>query len=97
MPGTTNDDLPSIGFLARYLADAAKQRLPARGVATVLQTYLDRGLPADWIPQAAARARDGLAKSLHPLLEEYAAMACAGDGAGAGDEAGATAERSSGA
>jgi hypothetical protein len=72
MPGTANDDLPSVGFLARYLADAAKQRLPARGVSTVLQSYVDRGLPADRIPQAVERARDNLAKSLHPLLEEYA-------------------------
>lgn len=72
MSGTTNDDLPSVGFIARYLADAAKQRLPARGVTTVLQSYVDRGLPADRIPQAIERAREGLAKSLHPLLEEYA-------------------------
>jgi hypothetical protein len=80
MPGTTNDDMPSVGFLARYLADAAKQRLPARGVATVLRTYVDRGLPSDRIPQAVERARDGLAKTLHPLLEEYAASASPGGG-----------------
>ena len=72
MSGTANDDLPSVGFIARYLADAAKQRLPARGVTTVLQSYVDRGLPEDRIPQAIERAREGLAKSLHPLLEDYA-------------------------
>jgi len=72
MPGTSGDDLPSVGFIARYLADAAKQRLPARSVTTVLQLYVDRGLPADRIPLAVERARGGLAKSLHPLLEEYA-------------------------
>ena len=72
MPGTTADDLPSVGFIARYLADAAKQRLPARSVAPVLQSYLDRGLPPEWVPQAVDRAREGLPKSLHPLLDEYA-------------------------
>ena len=72
MPGTSSDDLPSVGFIARYLADAAKQRLPARSVTTVLQSYVDRGLSADTISQAVERARDGLAKPLHPLLEEYA-------------------------
>lgn len=72
MPGTTNDDLPSVGFIARYLADAAKQRLPARGVATVLQSYLDRGLPPDRIPQAVDRARAGVPAALHPLLQDYA-------------------------
>jgi hypothetical protein len=72
MPGTTNDDLPSVGFIARYLADAAKQRLPARGVATVLQSYVDRGLPADRIPKAVERAREGVPPALHPLLQGYA-------------------------
>jgi len=72
MPGSTTDEMPSVGFLARYLADAAKQRLPARGVATVLQSYIDRGLPADRIPEAVSLARDGLVESLHPLLDEYA-------------------------
>lgn len=73
MPGTTNDDLPSVGFIARYLADAAKQRLPARGVATVLQSYVDRGLPADRIPRAVEVARDGVPPALYPLLDAYAA------------------------
>jgi len=72
MPGTTADEMPSVEFLARYLADAAKQRLPARGVATVLQTYVDRGLPTDRIPQAVSLARGTVMASLHPLLDEYA-------------------------
>lgn len=72
MPGTTNDELPSVGFIARYLADAAKQRLPARGVATVLQSYLDRGLPSDRIPSAVESARAVVPAALHPLLDEYA-------------------------
>jgi hypothetical protein len=74
MSSTPGDEMPSIGFLARYLADAAKQRLPARSVATVLQSYVDRGLPAGRIAQAVERARDGLAAALHPLLEEYASQ-----------------------
>jgi hypothetical protein len=72
MPGTTNDDLPSVGFLARYLADAAKQRLPARGVAIVLESYVERGLPVERIPAAVDLARGSIAESLHPLLAEYA-------------------------
>jgi hypothetical protein len=72
MSGPTSDDLPSIGFLARYLADAAKQRLPARSVVTVLQSYVDRGLPVERISQAVEAARDRIVKGLHPLLEEYA-------------------------
>jgi len=72
MPGMSADDLPSVGFLARYLTDAAKQRLPARSVAPVLQSYVERGLPAERLPQAIDRAREGLPSSLHPLLEEYA-------------------------
>ncbi|MDQ1685173.1 MAG: hypothetical protein QOC82_1910 [Frankiaceae bacterium] len=72
MPGTTNDELPSAGFIARYLADAAKQELPARGVAIVLQSYVQRGLPTDRIRAAIALARDGVAESSYPLLEQYA-------------------------
>jgi hypothetical protein len=72
MPGTTADEMPSVEFLARFLADAAKQRLPARGVVTVLQTYVDRGMPTDRIPQAVSLARDTVAESLHALLDEYA-------------------------
>lgn len=72
MPGTIADDLPSVGFLARYLTDAVKQRLPARGVATVLQSYVDRGLPPDRIAQAIELARPAVVASLHPLLDEYA-------------------------
>jgi hypothetical protein len=72
MPGTSADDLPSIGFLARYLADAAKQRMPARSVVNVLQTYVDRGLPADLLAQAFELARGGLAEGLRSLLTEYA-------------------------
>jgi hypothetical protein len=73
MPGTTGDELPSVGFIARYLADAAKQRLPARGVATVLQSYLDRGLPCEQIGQAVEMARCEVGRDVHPLLEEYGA------------------------
>jgi len=72
MPGSTADDLPSVGFLARYLADCAKQRLPARGVATVLQSYVERGLPAERITQAVELARPDLVPSLHALLDDYA-------------------------
>ena len=72
MPGTTSDDLPSAEFIARYLADAAKQRLPARGVATVLQTYVDRGLPADRVAAAVEMARGAVTRDLHSLLEQYA-------------------------
>lgn len=72
MPGTTADELPSVGFLARYLTDAVKQRLPARGVATVLQSYVDRGLPASQIAAAVEQARSCVAASLHPLLDDYA-------------------------
>ena len=72
MPGTPADALPSVGFIARYLADAAKQRLPARSVAPVLLSYIERGMPADRIPAAVERARAGLPPALHPLLDEYA-------------------------
>ena len=80
MPGTTNDDLPSVGFIARYLADAAKQRLPARGVATVLQTYLDKGLPVDCVAQAVELARSEVGRDFHPLLEQYGEQVHAGHG-----------------
>lgn len=72
MPGMAADEMPSVEFLARYLADAAKQQLPARGVATVLQSYVDRGLPADRIAQAVSLAREAVAEPLRPLLDEYA-------------------------
>ena len=72
MPGTTSDDLPSVGFIARYLADAAKQQLPARGVATVLQAYVDRGVPYEWVPRAVALARDEVPREFHPFLAQYA-------------------------
>lgn len=72
MPEPSADDLPSVGFLARYLADAAKQRMPARGVVNVLRRYVDRGLPAEEIARAFERARGGLVDGLHPLLAEYA-------------------------
>ncbi|MDQ1747796.1 MAG: hypothetical protein QOD07_2059 [Frankiaceae bacterium] len=74
MPGTTGDELPSVGFIARYLADAAKQHLPARGVVTVLQSYLDRGLPCELVRQAVELARNEVGRDVHSLLEEYGAQ-----------------------